>query len=353
MRAGLDAVREDGEAFARRLEIARQRHDARHRVGAVEGEALAAQELERQDGASVGRWRDIADPHPPRAHQNRAGIELALPALESVIARLADHGDMRREAELHRPPAGLRQQQRRMPPQRRGNRVRPAAASPDRARSPCPSASRMPPGTAASRHCAAPASAARRCRPAGSARAGAAHSASTASRVSGQSYIGRAAMNSLMPSFRQSGRQRQAPSDYSFGGSAGTGAAPRPAGRAAVHLRAEGAARIGRAPQHRMHDRLLGLEGIVPEQREIARKDIAVVHRDPLVAALAKQPRQPVPGDRRALVVHEVQIVVEEQQRQRRALDDDGAPVRPLRPLVLGKGAHRDQRLAEPDRPST
>ena len=45
-----------------------------------------------------------------------------------------------------------------------------------------------------------------------------------------------------------------------------------------------------------------------------------------------------------------MQIVVEEQERQRRALDDDRAAFRPLRPLVLGKGADRDQPLPDPHR---
>ena len=42
---------------------------------------------------------------------------------------------------------------------------------------------------------------------------------------------------------------------------------------------------------------------------------------------------------RHARVVHDVQIVVEEQERQRRLFDDDGAAFRVLRPLVLRKGA--------------
>ena len=54
-------------------------------------------------------------------------------------------------------------------------------------------------------------------------------------------------------------------------------------------------------------------------------RDVVLIHGNPsstytwrkVVAPLAKHLGQPVPGDSRVLVVHEMQIVVEEQQRQR------------------------------------
>ena len=59
-----------------------------------------------------------------------------------------------------------------------------------------------------------------------------AHSASVSARVSGQSYMGKAAMNSLMPAIVMQkcellGKLAM-PQNHSFGGSAGTGAVPSP-----------------------------------------------------------------------------------------------------------------------------
>ena len=227
-----------------------------------------------------------------RPHHHRARIELALPAFDrrhSSAGRPPAHGCDR--PSLHRPPAGLREQQRRVPPERRENRVRRAARSPGRARSACPAASRMPPGTGGR-------SALRRtmrlrrvdARLAGSASRSRAHSASTSARISGQSYIGSAAMNSLMPISiisRSKDRRNAAPSelatepgpDYSFGGSAGTGAVPSP-----LTLRARTRGRKARPGSGARRSTgcttgSFGLEGIGFEQREIVRKDIAVVHR--------------------------------------------------------------------------
>src|SRR5262249_4610347 len=52
----------------------------------------------------------------------------------------------------------------------------------------------------------------------------------------------------------------------------------------------------------------------------------------------------------RTAVMHEVQVVVEEEERQRRALDDDRASFRPLVPLVLSESTDRDQPEPEPGR---
>ncbi len=76
------------------LQVAGERDDARHGIRAVVGEALVAEEVEREDGATVGRRPDRCRRTAP--HQHRAGIELALPAFDAVIARLAD--DARRAA---------------------------------------------------------------------------------------------------------------------------------------------------------------------------------------------------------------------------------------------------------------
>ena len=125
---------------------------------------------------------------------------------------------------------------------------------------------------------------------------------------------------------------------------------PPPWTETAAHPWTERAARFRLAPEHGVCHRFLGAEGMVPEQRQIARIGVARVHFQPFLAPRPEQRRQIVPGGIGQLVVDQMEIVVEKQQRERRMLHDDRAPVRPFRPLVLGKGADGDQRLAEPGR---
>src|SRR5690606_5091013 len=172
-----------------------------------------------------------------------------------------------------------------------------------------------------------------------------AHSASVSARVSGQSYMGRAAIRKLISALsglwdpegklflRRLGRNRH-------------GTVPRQ--RAAAGARTEGAPRVRLAVKDRMRHRLLGAEGKGLQQREIVRVGVAAIHAQPFLAPFAIERRQLVPGYGGQLVMDEMQIVVEEQEGKRRPLHDDGAPVRPLRPLMLREGAHGNQRLAEP-----
>ena len=147
---------------------------------------------------SAGRCRRAASRR--RRIRDRARIELPLPALEAVVARLAD--DLRHARRAPAPSAPSRSGQSSsvgMPPQRLRSRVRPAAASPGRARSPCRRRRGCRRARQAGRHCGGRCFAAHRCRRAGSSARSRAHSASVSARVSGQSYIGSAAMKSLMP----------------------------------------------------------------------------------------------------------------------------------------------------------
>src|SRR5262249_28547872 len=119
-----------------------------------------------------------------------------------------------------------------------------------------------------------------------------------------------------------------------------TGPDPRP----------ERAPSLRHTAKRRMHDRLLRPEGKAPEKREIVREHITAVHPQPFVAPLAEEVRQPVPCDRRVLVVHEVQIVVEKKERKRAALNYNRASVRVFRPLMFRECPDRDQGLAKPYR---
>src|SRR5882724_8787066 len=138
-----------------------------------------------------------------------------------------------------------------------------------------------------------------------------AHCASTSPRTSGQSYIGNAAISSLIPTLNHHAWRKDRKNAASnqnwptrdpgmpelFLGRLGghrRGAEPTDVSRPDARL--ERPAVLWCAPQRRMHDRLLRLEGIGFDQREIVRIGIAIVHSQPLVTALAKQLGQPVPG---------------------------------------------------------
>ncbi len=97
------------------------------------------------NGAAIVRRRNRWPAHPP--HHQRAGIELALPAFIGIVARLADNLHMLRTGQA--PSAPSRSARTAAPDAAKAceSPVRPAAVSPDRARSTLPSASRMPPGT--------------------------------------------------------------------------------------------------------------------------------------------------------------------------------------------------------------
>ena len=63
----------------------------------------------------------------------------------------------------------------------------------------------------------------------------------------------------------------------------------------------------------------------------VAIEHIAFIHRDPFRPALGKQARQVIPRRSWVLVMHKMQIIVEEEKAQRRALDDDRAALRRFR----------------------
>ena len=97
-----------------------------------------------------------------------------------------------------------------------------------------------------------------------------------------------------------------------------------------------------------MRDRRLGAEEVAPDHLAIALETVALVRRKKCRAVGAIERRQLVPRDARILMVHVVEIVVEEQQAEdRRRLDDDGAPAWHLMRLVLGEGAKVEHREPE------
>ena len=157
--------------------------------------------------------------------------------------------------------------------------------------------------------------------------------ASTSARTSGQSYIGKAAMNALMAPYagrtllvasrsllRRLGWHRHG--------------APAMDGTAA-HPWTERAARFRLAPEHGVCHRFLGAEGMVPEQRQIARIGVARVHFSHSSRRALNSAGRSYQAALGSFVVDQMEIVVEKQQRERRMLHDDRAPVRPFRPLVL------------------
>ena len=108
------------------------------------------------------------------------------------------------------------------------------------------------------------------------------------------------------------------------------------------------AAPLPRRPD-RMRHRVLAREEIAPEHLRVGAVGIAVVAPQPLLAPRPVLRRQPVPGQPRVGVVHRVQVVVEEQDRQRPAVLDDHAPRRrPLVRLVLEERPDPQDRQRQP-----
>ncbi|MDZ7748472.1 MAG: hypothetical protein U5K43_06210 [Halofilum sp. (in: g-proteobacteria)] len=94
-----------------------------------------------------------------------------------------------------------------------------------------------------------------------------------------------------------------------------------------------------------MHHRLLGPQQVAGDELGVAAEAVAAVGGQDGVAALAVARRQPVPGDAGLAVMQPVQVVVEEQQRQRpRGVDDHRAVLRVLLGAVLGERAQQRQR---------
>ena len=92
--------------------------------------------------------------------------------------------------------------------------------------------------------------------------------------------------------------------------------------------RAESATWRRLTPQDRVNHLLLFPEGVGSQDLEIVAEDIAAIHALPLLALLAVELRQMIPGHCRAFMMDEMQIVVEEDQGQGRFLDDNCPPVR-------------------------
>ena len=106
--------------------------------------------------------------------------------------------------------------------------------------------------------------------------------------------------------------------------------------------------RLRRRPD-RMRHRILAPQQVAREDLAIGAIAVAAVAPQPLLAPPGVLRRQPVPGQPRVGVVHRMEVVVEEQDRQRPAvLDDHAARRRPLVRLMLEEGADAQDRERQP-----
>src|SRR5690349_11908938 len=97
-----------------------------------------------------------------------------------------------------------------------------------------------------------------------------------------------------------------------------------------------------------MGNRLFRHEKELAEYRPIGGVNIAIVALDELRAVPPVERWQQVPCQPRSRVVHDMKIVVEEEEGERAViLDDDRALALVCRGLVLQEGADEDQRDAE------
>ena len=86
-----------------------------------------------------------------------------------------------------------------------------------------------------------------------------------------------------------------------------------------------------------MYDRLLGLERVLHENVKVAFEDIVIVQFVPLAALAQVYRGQLIPGNRRQLVMHQMEIVVQKEHREYRFLDNNRAPFWSFRPTVLAE----------------
>ena len=157
---------------AGRVEIARQRHDARHGIEAVVGEAFVADEIEGENGAAIGgRLGMPSATCEPRA---ASGSRWNKARLARLRCRHSSAGRRRRHAAQAPPPSAPSRSAPATAPDvstASESRVRLMAASPDRVRSPCPRRCGCRRERPAARHCGARVFPARRCRHVAGARA--------------------------------------------------------------------------------------------------------------------------------------------------------------------------------------